>query len=206
MSIEIEQWHVVGFFSQKEFLVKLTRLVGFVVQCRSFYNYVGCSTISFSSKLATKRPSEWSSSMAFECGSEWSVRIQANLFQLMKSSLLQSNISVWITTYNTITMLISGPYLFTASTLLVQAFIPMAHGPWIQRRDPFNQNSKRSDREKRSTSKGGPVFWKLFRLDQTDPLSFRPKFPEILVEWIAPQASMSVQTSPLKIRLKITSR
>ena len=40
VSIEIEQWHVVGFFSQKEFLVKLTRLVGFVVQCRSFYNYV----------------------------------------------------------------------------------------------------------------------------------------------------------------------
>ena len=129
MSIEIEQWHVVGFFSQKEFLVKLTRLVGFVVQCRSFYNYVGCSTISFSSKLATKRPSEWSSSMAFECGSEWSVRIQANLFQLMKSSLLQSNISVWkVTAYNTITMWISGPYFFTASTLLVQAFIPMAHG------------------------------------------------------------------------------
>ena len=26
-------------------------------------------------------------------------------------------------------MLISGPYFFTASTLLVQAFIPMAHEP-----------------------------------------------------------------------------
>ena len=26
---------------------------------------------------------------------------------------------------------------------------------------------------------------KLFRLDRTDPLSFGPKFPEILVEWIA---------------------
>ena len=34
--------------------------------------------------------------------------------------------------------------------------------------------------------KVGPVFWKLFRLDRTDPLSFGPKFPEILVEWIAP--------------------
>ena len=33
---------------------------------------------------------------------------------------------------------------------------------------------------------GGPVFSKLFRLDRTDPLSFGPKFPEILVEWIAP--------------------
>ena len=54
------------------------------------------------------------------------------------------------------------------------------------RRDPFNQNSDRSDREKRTTSKGGPVFSKLFRLDRTDPLSFGPKFPEILVEWIAP--------------------
>ena len=48
------------------------------------------------------------------------------------------------------------------------------------------QNSDQSDREKRTTSKGGPVFSKLFRLDRTDPLSFGPKFPEILVEWIAP--------------------
>ena len=53
-------------------------------------------------------------------------------------------------------------------------------------RDPFNRNSNRSDREKRTTSKGGPVFSKLFRLDRTDPLSFGPKFPESLVEWIAP--------------------
>ena len=54
-------------------------------------------------------------------------------------------------------------------------------------RDPFNQTSNRSDREKRTTSKGGPVFSKLFRLDRTDPLSFGPKFPESLVEWIAPR-------------------
>ena len=47
--------------------------------------------------------------------------------------------------------------------------------------DPFNRNS---DREKWSTSKGRPVFSKLFQLDRTDPLSFGPKFPEILVEWI----------------------
>ena len=47
-------------------------------------------------------------------------------------------------------------------------------------RDPFNQKSDRSDREKWSTSKGGPVSSKLFRLDRTDPLSFGPKFPEIL--------------------------
>ena len=46
-------------------------------------------------------------------------------------------------------------------------------------RDPFNKNSNRSNREKGSTSKGGPVFSKLFRLDRTDPLSFGPKFPEI---------------------------
>ena len=51
--------------------------------------------------------------------------------------------------------------------------------------DPFNQNSDRSDREKWSTSKGGPVFSKLFLLDRTDPLSFGLKFLEILVEWIA---------------------
>ena len=53
-------------------------------------------------------------------------------------------------------------------------------------RDRYNQNSNRTDREKWSTSKGGPVFSKLFRLDRTDPLSFGPKFPEILVEGIAP--------------------
>ena len=57
---------------------------------------------------------------------------------------------------------------------------------WLLGRDPFNQNSNRSDREKRTNSKGGPVFSKLFRLDRTDPLGFGPKFPEILVEWIAP--------------------
>ena len=57
----------------------------------------------------------------------------------------------------------------------------------LRGRDPFNQNSNRSDREKRTTSKGGPVFAKLFRLDRTDPLSFGPKFPESLVEWIAPR-------------------
>ena len=60
-------------------------------------------------------------------------------------------------------------------------------------RDPFNQNSNRSDREKWTTSKGGPVFSKLFRLDRTDPLSFGPKFPEILVEWIAPLVTVSVR-------------
>ena len=46
--------------------------------------------------------------------------------------------------------------------------------------------SDQLDREMWSTSKGGPVFSKLFQLDRTDPLSFGPKFPEILVEWIAP--------------------
>ena len=61
--------------------------------------------------------------------------------------------------------------------------------PWDNGRDPFNQNSNRSDREKWTTSKGGPVFSKLFRLDRTDPLSFGPKFPEILAEWIAPYGS-----------------
>ena len=34
-----------------------------------------------------------------------------------------------------------------------------------------------------------PFFSKLFRLDRTDPLSFGPKFLEILVEWIAPNNS-----------------
>ena len=56
-------------------------------------------------------------------------------------------------------------------------------------RDPFNQNSDQSDREKSSTSNGGPVFSKLFWLDRTDPLSFGPKFLGILVKWIAPLMS-----------------
>ena len=71
-------------------------------------------------------------------------------------------------------------------------------------REPFNQNSNRSDQEKWSTSKGGPVFSKLFRSDQTDPLSFGPKIPEILVEWIAPTffslshaCHFETRTSPL---------
>ena len=38
---------------------------------------------------------------------------------------------------------------------------------------------------------GGPVFSKFFRLDRTDPLSFGPKFPEILVELIAPRKNKS---------------
>ena len=72
----------------------------------------------------------------------------------------------------------------------------MAGRGWQNRkdpgRDPFNQNSHRSDREKWSTSKDGPVFSKLFRLDQTDPLGFGPKFLEILVEWIAPPESSAL--------------
>ena len=55
---------------------------------------------------------------------------------------------------------------------------------------PFR--SDRSNREKRSTSKGGPLFSKLFLLDRTDPFSLRSKFPEILVEWIAPTVSYQV--------------
>ena len=58
---------------------------------------------------------------------------------------------------------------------------------WPKGCDPFNQNSNWSDREKWSTSKGGTVFSKLFWLDQTDPLSFGLKFPEILVESITPK-------------------
>ena len=37
-------------------------------------------------------------------------------------------------------------------------------------------------------------FSKLFRLDRTDPLSFGPEFLEILVEWIAPPVSTSLET------------
>ena len=71
-------------------------------------------------------------------------------------------------------------------------------------RDPFNQNSNRSDREKRTTSKGGPVFPKLFRLDRTDPMSFGPKFPESLVEWIAPlHSSFCVYSGHLLVQATV---
>ena len=72
------------------------------------------------------------------------------------------------------------------ATLLL--WITEVKGPFhrVYGRDPFNQNSDRSDREKWFTSKGGPVFSKLFWLDRTDPLSFGPKFPENLVERMAP--------------------
>ena len=63
--------------------------------------------------------------------------------------------------------------------------------------NPFNQDSDRSDQENWSTSIGGPVFLKLFRLDRADPLSFGPKFPEILVEWIAPK--VWIICPPLKV-------
>ena len=43
-----------------------------------------------------------------------------------------------------------------------------------------------------------PFFSKLFWLDRTDPLSFGPKFPEILVEWIAP-----LETKKHKKRIEI---
>ena len=43
------------------------------------------------------------------------------------------------------------------------------------------------------TGKSGPPqkVDQFFPLDRTDPLSFEPKFPEILVEWIAPNVSLS---------------
>ena len=43
--------------------------------------------------------------------------------------------------------------------------------------------------EKWSSSKGGPHFPELFQLGRTVPLSFEPKFPEVLVEWIAPMTN-----------------
>ena len=75
--------------------------------------------------------------------------------------------------------------LFTCDDTMNASFSVLTYEDTMGR-DPFNQNSNWSDREKWATSKGGPVFSKLFRLDRTDPLSFGPKCPEILVEWIAP--------------------
>jgi len=58
----------------------------------------------------------------------------------------------------------------------------------------WNRNflSERSDRKKRSTSKGGPSFPKIFRLDRTVPFSSGPEFPDILVDWKAPHVFCAV--------------
>ena len=77
--------------------------------------------------------------------------------------------------------------LFTCDDTINASFSVLTYEDTMGR-DPFNQNSNWFDREKWSTSKGGPVFSKLFRLDRTDPWSFGPKCPEILVEWIAPHS------------------
>ena len=42
-----------------------------------------------------------------------------------------------------------------------------------------------SNQEKWSNSKGLPAFSRLFQLNQAYPFSFRPKYPEVLVELIA---------------------
>ena len=60
-------------------------------------------------------------------------------------------------------------------------------GPGIENGSVWSNGTFHFDRQKWSTSKGGMIFWKPFRLDRTDLFSFRPKFPEILVEWIAPK-------------------
>ena len=64
---------------------------------------------------------------------------------------------------------------------------------WVQSETPYEflvqsiqPKFRPSDREEWSTLKAGPVLFKLFRLDRTDPLSFGLKFPEISVEWIVP--------------------
>ena len=75
--------------------------------------------------------------------------------------------------------LVSAPYIKRALNPKVEFACKLTG------RDPFNQNS---DRDFWTTSKGGPVFSKLFRLDRTE-LSFGPEFSEILVEWIAPTFS-----------------
>ena len=90
--------------------------------------------------------------------------------------------------YSRVTRLNKLLFLFVLRKINMQCSLVLLFSRYPGR-DPFNQNSDRSDREKRTTSKGGPVFSKLFRLDRTDPLSFGPKFPEILVEWIAPPCS-----------------
>ena len=78
-----------------------------------------------------------------------------------------------------------------SSSVQVTIITVNSQSTWDVGRDPFNQHSDRSDREKWSTSKCEPVFSKLFRWDRTDLWTFGPKFPEILVEWIAPVRSHS---------------
>ena len=56
--------------------------------------------------------------------------------------------------------------------------------------------SDQLDQEMWSTSKGGPVFSKLFQLDRTDPLSFGPKFREILLTYVSSDVLVRVTKAP----------
>ena len=49
-----------------------------------------------------------------------------------------------------------------------------------------NFRSDWNDRSKRTTSGGGPLLPENFHLGRTAPFMFGPKFPEILVQWKAP--------------------
>ena len=72
--------------------------------------------------------------------------------------------------------------------LILNNYSSSPNGLWVNGRDPFNQNSNRSDREKRTTSKGGPIFSKLFRLDRTDPLSLDRNFRKVWLNGSRPIA------------------
>ena len=100
--------------------------------------------------------------------SKWSDEIQARCFNLSKF-IVKPFFVFWVKQNVPSSYLFSLRYWF-------QWF-------WARSIQPKFQSVRRGkeDHLKRWTR-----FSKLFRLDRTDPLSFGPKFPESLVEWIAP--------------------
>ena len=69
-------------------------------------------------------------------------------------------------------------------------------GPGIENGLEWSNGTVHFDRTG-PTEKSGPPrkvdhsFRNFFRLDRTDPFGFKPKSPEILVEWIAPSVKLS---------------
>ena len=60
-------------------------------------------------------------------------------------------------------------------------------GPGIENRSEWSNGTVHFNRTSPTEKRGPPQKVDgFFRLDQTDPFTFRPKFPEILVEWIVP--------------------
>ena len=82
------------------------------------------------------------------------------------------------------------PLLTIHKSAVISIFLHFVHGryrtgPGIGNGSEWSNGTVHFDRTA-PLEKDGLIFLKLFRLNRNDPVSFMPKFPKILVEWIAP--------------------